>query len=138
MKIFTFIFGKNNRKIIFFIHFLIPFYGVLLLLSLFFYEMVVNNYQLYLVFYLLPFVLIYQIAYSLFTLSALTYDLEENIICIYLYDENLLLLDDNIYNGYKFSKENVQEIKCFIESNFDRKLFYKKYIKIYNKKPSYC
>src|ERR1700722_844898 len=105
-----------------------PFYGGFLLMFAFIYDILVNHLMLSSFFYILPWAILYQIGFSIDTAFGITYDIEDNIISNFLYDNNTLIMDDYYYiasNGYKYTKDELEEIKLFINNNFNRNDFRK-------------
>lgn len=140
-SIFIIFFGQRYLNLSTFIGSIYQFYGIIILFIVFFYEVIFNNFTLSKFYLVIPFILGYQIGVSIYHFCNLTYDLEENIICNYLYDDNLLLLNKEIYvasNGYEFTTNELEEIKLFISSDFDRKTFRRIYQEKNNKDPELC
>lgn len=136
--LFELIFGQNYSKTSQLISKLAPFYATFILAFVFFFEIFFNKFALYYFFFIIPLVFIYSLAYSIYNCCNLVYDTEEDIICHLLYDENLLLVNEEIYIGsfgYRFPISYEEEIKFFIEQKFDRTLHYYNFIKKFGRKP---
>ena len=136
--------GKFSVKQTMFLSFFIPYYGLLLLIPTFFFDIFFNNYVLYYYFFILPISLLYQIAYVITDAFSITTDDEEKIICNYLYDPRICESKKEICNYYIstreeiFTNDQLDEIKLFINCNFDRNKFFYEYLQKYKKKPSLC
>lgn len=138
------IFGKFTGRPLKIMYFITPYYGLLLLFFAFFFDIFFNNYVLYSYFFILPVSLFYQIAYAISNAFSITTDDEEKIICNYLYDPLIIETKKEECNYYissreeMFTKEHLEEIKLFINCDFDRNKFFYEYLRIFKKRPSLC
>lgn len=101
------------------------YYGLILLLIFFVYDILYNNMILFKFYYALPFVFCYQLLLIISRFRVLTDD-EENILCLVLYHQLLYFdVDNNTYvykNNYSFTIDDMNEVMILLECNFNRNL----------------